>query len=375
MLIQIRQEIVASGVVALTVGLFIVDLHTPLGIASQVLYIGPVLLALFSPHRWFPVIVASLVTILTAFGAVLSPRPYDIPSWVPFANRAFSMVVIWTPVWYFSQRRKLEEQLRQLNEELELRVLARTRELAAVNESLVAEVSERMRTEQSLEANRRELRQLASQLLLVQEAERRRISRDLHDDINQQLALLAVDIEALERQLSDAPVGTLRAARAIQDRVVEISENVRHMAYQFHPSILDDLGLPIALQRLVNDFSVRTGVNGVFLDHGTPMSLPQDVGTCLYRVAQESLGNISRHAKAEHVSVDLARSRKGLQLMISDDGVGFSPNSTQQNPRGLGLLSMKERITLVDGTLDIQSSEGLGTRLCAWVPLKEEEGE
>lgn len=375
MLIQIRQEIVASGVAALTVGLFIVDLHTPLGIASQVLYIGPVLLALFSPQRWFPVIVASLVTILTAFGALLSPRPFDITSWVPFANRAFSLVVIWTPVWYFFQRRKHEEQLKQLNEELELRVRARTRELGAVNESLVTEISERMRTEQSLEANRRELRQLASQLLLVQETERRRISRDLHDDISQRLALLAVEIGDLERQLSDSSVGILRAVRAIQDRVVEISEDVRHMAYQFHPSLLDDLGLPVALQRLVNDFSVRTGIHSVFLDHGTPMSLPQNVGTCLYRIAQESLGNISRHANAGHVSVELTRSRKGLQLMISDDGVGFNLNSTQKNPRGLGLLSMKERITLVDGTLDIQSSEGLGTRLSAWVPIKGEEGE
>jgi signal transduction histidine kinase len=287
----------------------------------------------------------------------------------------FSGVVIWMPVWYFFQRRKHEEELQRLNEALDMRVQVRTRELASVNESLVAEVAERMQTEQSLESSRQELQQLASQLLRVQEEERRRISRDLHDDINQRLALLAMEIETVERQVSSSPVHVGRAVRAIQDRVVELSEDVRHLAYQFHPSILDDLGLSIALQRLVDDFAARSNVRGSFGHKNIPEDVPQEIATCLYRVAQESLNNVIRHAQASRVDVELSRSRSGLTVMIMDDGVGFDSEQSHNVRYGLGLLSMKERVALVHGTLQIISAVGKGTRVQVVVPVLEEEDE
>ena len=370
--INVRQGFIACGVAALTVGFFIIilDLHTRLGVAIKILSIGSELWSLFSPHGLLPFDVASLVPLVTGGGSVLSPRTSDIPPWVPLVIRVLSMALIGVPVWYFIKHREREEELKQLNEGWGIRLQASTEELAAVNESLVAEVSDRMHTKQSLEASRRDLRHLTSQLLRVQDEERRRISRDLHDDINQRLALLAVDIEALEQQLSDAPIGTVRTVRAIQDRTIELSEDVRHLAHQFHPSILDDLGLSIALKRLVDDFTARNGAKGLFIDHDTPKLLAQEVATCIYRVAQESLGNVSRHAKAKQVRVELGRLRNGLQLLVSDDGVGFDLNCPQHEQGGLGLLSMKERVSLLGGTLDIQSAEGAGTRVCAWVPLK-----
>lgn len=368
-----RQGFIAAGVAISTVILFVVDLHTPLAMATDVLYIVPVLLALFSPHRWFPVTVAAMATILTAVGGVWSPRSYNIPGWIPFVNHLLTGVVIWMPVWYFSQRRKHEEELQRLNEALDRRVQVRTRELASVNESLVAEVAERMQTEQSLESSRQELQQLASRLLCVQEEERRRISRDLHDDINQRLALLAMEIEAVERQLSSSPVHVGRAVRAIQDRVVELSEDVRHLAYQFHPSILDDLGLSIALQRLVDDFTVRSNVRGSFGHNNLPGVVPQEIATCLYRVAQESLNNVARHAQASRVDVELTRSQSWLTVTITDDGVGFDSEQSQHGQHGLGLLSMKERVALVHGALQIISAVGTGTRVQVVVPVLEEE--
>ncbi|HSL05357.1 MAG TPA: PAS domain S-box protein, partial [Nitrospiraceae bacterium] len=140
------------------------------------------------------------------------------------------------------QGRRHQEELQRLNEALDRRVQARTQELASVNESLRAEVAERVQTEGSLESSRQALQKLTLQLLRVQEEERRRISRDLHDDINQRLALLAMDIEAVGRRLSSSPDHVGRAVQGIQDRVVELSDVVRHLAYQLHPSILDDLG-------------------------------------------------------------------------------------------------------------------------------------
>ena len=369
-----RQGFIAAGVATSTVVLFVLDLHTPLTLATHVLYIVPVLLALFYPVRWFPVTVAVVVTLLTAIGGIWSPRLYDIPLWIPLVNHMLSGVVIWMPVWFSFQRRKHEEELQRINETLDRRVQVRTRELASVNEALVAEVAERMQTEQSLESNRQELQKLASRLLRVQEEERRRISRDLHDDINQRLALLAMEIEAVERQLSVSPVHVGRAVRAIQDRVVELSEDVRHLAYQFHPSILDDLGLPIALQRLVDDFSARSNVRGSFHHKSIPEVVPQEIATCLYRVAQESLNNVLRHAQASRVDVELVRSQFELLVTIVDDGVGFDSEASQYGEHGLGLLSMKERVALVHGALQIISAVGKGTRVQVVVPfLKEEE--
>ena len=261
------------------------------------------------------------------------------------------------------QGRTYQEELQQLNEALDRRVQVRTQELASANESLVAEVAERMQTEVSLESSRQALQKLAFQLLRVQEEERRRISRDLHDDINQRLALLAMDIEAVERQLNFSAGHVREAIRTIQDRVVELSDVVRHLAYQLHPSILDDLGLPIALQRLVDDFTARSHIQGSFGHKNIPAVVPQEVATCLYRVAQESLNNVARHAAASRVDVELTQSRSGLTVTITDDGVGFDSEQPRHGAHGLGLLGMKERVALVHGDLQVSSAVGKGTRV------------
>ena len=261
------------------------------------------------------------------------------------------------------QSRMHEEELQRLNQALDRRVQARTQELASVNESVLAEVAERMQTEASLESSRQELQKLAFQLLRVQEDERRRISRDLHDDINQRLALLVMDIEAVERQLGVQPDQVGQAVRAIQDRVVELSDVVRHLAYQLHPSILDDLGLPIALQRLVDDFSARSNIRGSFGHKNIPANVPQEIATCFYRVTQESLNNVARHAEASRVEVELTGSQSELMVTITDNGVGFDSEQPRNGSHGLGLLGMKERVALVNGALHVASSMGKGTRV------------
>jgi len=358
-----RTGIFAGGIVALMVGLLI--FHFPTEVAES-------LLSLFPQQISTPFEVENLKSVAREDVTVLSYQASNTPWWEPLFTRVFGMALIGLPIWYLLQRREREEELQRLDEGWAARLHARSEELMAVNNALVSEVSKRIDTEQSLEANRRDLRLLASQLLRLQEEERRRISRDLHDDINQQLALLSIDIEMLERQLSNAAVETVRSVHSIQDRIVELSESVRRLAYQFHPSILDDLGLSIALRRLVDDFQTRTGIDARFLCRDIPKRLAQDVLTCLYRVAQEGLANVSRHARAKNVRVELRRLRDGLQLMVSDDGVGFDVNRYDGRQGSLGLLSMKERASLVGGTLDIQSMPGEGTRVCAWVPFKQD---
>jgi PAS domain S-box-containing protein len=271
------------------------------------------------------------------------------------------------------QARMYQEELQRLNEALDRRVQIRTQELAAVNESLVAEVAERMQTERSLESSRQALQKLTLQLLRVQEEERRRISRDLHDDINQRLALLAMDIEAVGRQLSSSSDDVGRAVQEIQDRVVELSDVVRHLAYQLHPSILDDLGLPIALQRLVDDFTARSRIRGSFGHKDIPPAVPQEIASCLYRVAQESLSNVARHASASQVDVELTRSQSELIVTITDNGVGFDFEQSGHGSHGLGLIGMKERVALVHGELLVSSAVGKGTRVQVAVLVPEAE--
>ncbi|MGQ0666727.1 MAG: sensor histidine kinase [Nitrospiraceae bacterium] len=349
-----------GSIAVFTVGVLIFDLHTQ---------VAPLLLALFSQQGPLPFETDKLVALAMADVTAVPRHSYDLPPWAPLVTRVISMALIGLPVWYLVQRREREEELQRLDEGWEVRLQSRTEELMAVNNALVSEVSKRIDTEQSLEAHRRDLRLLAAQLLRLQEEERRRISRDLHDDINQRLALLSIDIEVLEQELSSGPIGAVRTVRAIQDRIVELSDNVRHLAHQLHPSILDDLGLSVALRRLVDDFRARTGIKTAFIHKDIPKHLDQEVLTCFYRVAQESLANVSRHAKAKNVHIELRQLRYGLQLMVSDDGTGFDVNQCCSERGGLGLLSMKERVSLVEGTLDIQSRKGEGTSVCAWVPL------
>ena len=271
------------------------------------------------------------------------------------------------------QGRMHQEELQRLNEALDRRVQARTQELATVNESLVVEVAERMQTERSLESSRQALQKLTLQLLRVQEEERRRISRDLHDDINQRLALLAMDIEAVGQQLNSSSDDVGRAVQEIQDRVVELSDVVRHLAYQLHPSILDDLGLPIALQRLVDDFTARSRIRGSFGHKDIPAAVPQEIASCLYRVAQESLSNVARHASASQVDVELTRSQSELIVTITDNGVGFDSEQSLHGSHGLGLIGMKERVALVHGELLVSSAVGKGTRVQVAVLVPEGE--
>lgn len=369
---------ILPGIVGLTCGLFALDLFMPLGVAIGALYAGIVLLASFSPNPRLPLLTAACATGLLIVGAVAGPRLSSIPLWVGVTNASLGLVVVWISAMLLRQRHHAEIRLRQAKDELEARVDARTRELADVNRTLLREISEHVETEESLRASehdlatsRQELRDLAARLLTAQEEERRRISRDLHDDINQRLAMLVVQAESLESSLPPSAGDCSKELRSIQDRLTELSDDVRHLAYQFHPSILDDLGLTVALQRLVDECAARANLQGTFDVSPSPPTVPQPVATCLYRIAQESLANVMKHARANKVIVSLASTADAITLTVQDDGVGFDTQQLANGHRGLGLISMAERLRLVRGTVTIDSIPHQGTRLSIKVPHAE----
>jgi len=224
----------------------------------------------------------------------------------------------------------------------------------------------------ALEKSQKDLRSLTAKLLTAEEDERRRLSRDLHDDMNQRLAVLALKIQSAQRDLPTSNQD-YSIFQQLYDDISELSDDVRHLAYQLHPSVLDDLGLRQALQSLVDDFMKWEQIPITFTSVDVPATLSSNVSSCLYRLAQESLRNIAKYAQATQVRVTLALLNQGIQLVVEDDGVGFEPEAASLK-KGLGLIGMKERVRLVNGTWSIVAHPGDGVTVTAWVPLLLQEG-
>lgn len=369
-------------ILVLTAVLFLLDYSLPLGVATGMLYACLLFLTAPSTSQRLPLIAACAASVLIVVGGT-GHIVSSIPLWMGLTNRSLSIAVVWGTLFFMLQRRRAEAALQEARDSLDVRVQQRTAELGQVNKALVAEITERIETEESLRTSEKaletsrvalklsqnELRALTARLLTAQEEERRRISRDLHDDINQRLAMLVVELEGMNQAHPDLPTGLGSRLRSLQDNVAELSEDIRHLAYQYHPSVLDDLGLTVALQRLVEDFSLRTGVSCSFRYETVPESVPSNVGTCLYRLSQESLNNAAKHAQATQISVVLRGVDEMLMLTITDNGVGFDPDRRSDSMNGLGLVSMKERAHLAQGDLSIDAAPGRGTSIRIRIPL------
>jgi PAS domain S-box-containing protein len=232
-------------------------------------------------------------------------------------------------------------------------------------------ITERRHAEQALQESRQELRALAARLFNAEEEERKRISRELHDDLSQKLAMLAFDASGLVQTTAPSVEEIKEPLRNLQTRVVQISRDVRQIAHQLHPSILEDLGLNSALNELCEEFSTRTGIVATCEQETPPEAMPMEVASCLYRVAQEALHNVSKHARASRVRLTIRGSPEGVRLDIHDDGAGFDPYAGGRR-HGIGIVSMKERVRLVQGEFSIHSEPGLGTTVSVFVPLAKE---
>lgn len=224
-------------------------------------------------------------------------------------------------------------------------------------------------TATALGQSREQLRRLTTGLMRAQEEERRHISRDLHDDLNQRLASLVMQLETLENTIPSGQENIRKPLETMRKHVERISDGVRRAAYQLHPSVLEHLGLVAALKSLSADFQSH-GPLHVALNHkDVPRSIPTEAALCLYRVAQESLRNVLKHTDERSADMTLSYADGIIRLIVDDKGPGFSPK-TAGGPAGLGIVSMEERVRLVGGTLAIQSQPGSGTRVEVSLPLE-----
>ena len=197
----------------------------------------------------------------------------------------------------------------------------------------------------------------------AQELERRRLARELHDQTGQELTSVLLGLKAVEEAKSGAE--RAEALAAVREQVVETLHDVRRLAVELRPKALDDFGLVPALERLRDTFAEQTGMR-VDLESRIRERLPTDVETALYRIVQEALTNVVKHAQATAVSIVLAPKDRAVTALIEDDGRGFTPDGSGE---GLGLLGMGERLALLGGRLKIESSHGAGTTIVAEVPL------
>ena len=222
-------------------------------------------------------------------------------------------------------------------------------------------------SEAALRKSHRQNQELAGRLITAQELERARIARELHDDVGQRLASFSIALGTLRRRLPGAPQPVHDELAGLQRETVTLGNDLRSLSHELHPALLEHLGLVDALRRRCEEVSAESGVT-VALDVTSELGpVPDEVALCLYRVAQEALRNVVNHAQARSARVELSRQNGRVAMRITDDGRGFEPGMAASH-RGLGLISLDERVRMLAGTLAIESSPHIGTTVSVTVP-------
>ena len=213
-----------------------------------------------------------------------------------------------------------------------------------------------------------EIRALNEQMIKTQEAERMRISGELHDDVLQQITSLTLRLGKVKRQVPPESEAVV-TVNGLQQQLIQIGTDIRHISHELHPVLLQDAGLPAALCAYCEEFSkIREIPVSCEIDESV-QELSPGAALCLYRIAQEALGNASKYSEAKKVEVRLTRADGRVHLSVSDDGVGCTPDKVGKSG-GLGLVNMRERVLQLNGTFDFDSEPGHGTTVRVTVPFR-----
>lgn len=242
------------------------------------------------------------------------------------------------------------------------------------------DISQRKQAEDALRWKQRELQQsqaqlqdLTAKLFTAQDSERQRIARDLHDDFSQRLTALVLDVASLQQHPPLLPELIGKALEPVREELQQLSKDLHDLAYTLHPSLLRHAGLQPAIDDYIQKAIERTGLHISLKAKDLPAAIPLDWSICLFRVLQESLQNVVKHAKATEVLVKLSGSSKGIGLSVIDNGKGIEERDKSSHQKGLGLISMRERLRLLNGFLNLHSRPADGTKVCAWIPFGEKQ--
>jgi PAS domain S-box-containing protein len=255
-----------------------------------------------------------------------------------------------------------QEVLQRAHEELEERVRQRTAELVQSNEALRTEIAERQRVEE-------QRTQLLARLVLAQEDERRRIARELHDQLGQQLTALRLTLETVKtKSIGRAELSV--QVETLRELARQLDQDISFRVWELRPTALTSGGLGAAIPDYVHNWSRHFGIKVQLHTSGaSDERLTSELETVMYRLAQEALNNVAKHARADHVDIVLERHADHLSLIVEDNGVGFDAVSALTPGRGLGLIGMRERAALFGADLQIESTPGRGTTVIVRAPL------
>ncbi|MDQ1351691.1 MAG: hypothetical protein QG657_1996 [Acidobacteriota bacterium] len=275
------------------------------------------------------------------------------------------------------RRKQMDDAMQRAFDDLEIITIERTKKLQKANVKLVREIKERKRMEKALRQSETRLRRLSSQLFNAQEEERHRLSKELHDQLGHDLVLLKSRLNSIKRKLSAHQAEPHEALSETQEYVDQIIEDVRRIATELSPSILEDLGLFASLQWLAENFAQQHSLNVTLDMEDIDHFFSDNTRINLYRVFQETLTNISKHAQAKSVSIVVKKEKNYVIFRVKDDGKGFDLKRLARKDvvkSGMGLTAMKERANLSGGDFDVESSPGKGTTICFKFPIREKGG-
>jgi PAS domain S-box-containing protein len=239
--------------------------------------------------------------------------------------------------------------------------------------SLIQDVTERKRTEEKLNESYEQIRSLSEHLRSIREEERKYIAREIHDELGQYLTVLKMDVGVLNKKLNHTDDFVQRKLNGLSDNIDNAVHTVRRIASELRPTVLDELGLAAAIAWHLEEFEKRSGIKTHFTEPEKELDLPEPVKTNLFRIFQESMTNVARHANATDVTIDLTPSKGHLTLSIADNGIGLATEVLSQK-KTMGILGMKERTAIIGGTYEIQSAPGKGTLITVKVPLSVKPG-
>jgi PAS domain S-box-containing protein len=214
-----------------------------------------------------------------------------------------------------------------------------------------------------------EIRALSARLIKAQEEERSRLSRELHDDLSQQIAAVSIGMGNLKRNLPENQTESRKQSDSLQQKLVDLSEAVRRISHELHPAVLQHSGLAAALRAYCDEFEALMQIRVQLKTEGSFQDLPSTVALTIYRIVQEALRNVARHAQVDAAEIGLVDSGEELRLTVADRGVGI-PADKLSRPGGLGLVSIRERTRLVNGTMQVQTSPNQGTTLTIMLPKR-----
>ena len=231
------------------------------------------------------------------------------------------------------------------------------------------DISRRKKAEELLRQHEVELQDLMGKLFAAQEEERRRIACELHDDHCQRIAALILEAGSLERLFAKTVPSIVPRMKSLTEKLSEILDDFRHLTHELHPRHLDTVSLASSMRAHIKEIEDYSNFHIDFQEHDVPVHLPMPVVICLYRLLQESLGNIRKHANASHVTVRLSGSTDKMELLVADDGTGFDFGRPEERKKGLGLTSMQERVRPLHGRVSIDSKPSKGTTVTVTIPV------